>query len=279
MHLVNKIHAVVLAGGSAFGLDASSGVMKYLEEREVGFDTGDTRVPVVSSAILYDLGVGDMRVRPDSQMGYEACQNAASQPPAQGNAGAGTGATVGKIFGIHHAMESGIGHACLEAGRGVLVGAIVAVNAFGDVINPNTGEIMAGARSFQAGPTKMGIGPIFADTLKLMASQSGRTILKLASMQNTVIGVVVTNARLDTVYCNKVAQMSHNGLAKTIQPAHTMMDGDTLFCLATQDRKADVNLVGALAVEAVSQAVMNAVLFAEKVGNLESITSIRQSMS
>ncbi len=278
MHMVNRIHGVVLAGGSAFGLDAACGVMKYLEERQVGFDTGDAKVPIVTSAILYDLGIGDASVRLDSRMGYEACQNATSQPPAQGNAGAGTGATIGKILGIKHAMKSGIGHACLDAGGGVLVGAIVAVNAFGDVINPKSGEIIAGARTFKLGPTRVGCGPIFADTLGLMKVHTGQTILNMTSMQNTVIGVVITNARLDTIGCNKVAQMAHNGLAKTIQPAHTMMDGDTLFCLATQGKKADINLIGALASEAVAMAILNAVFSAEKVGFLESATSIREVM-
>ncbi len=274
MHLVNRIHAVILSGGSAFGLDAASGVMKYLEEKDIGYKAGEVKVPIVASAILFDLGIGDKLIRPDSQMGYDACKNASKQPPEQGNFGAGTGATVGKIFGMQHAMKAGIGHACIDAGNGVLVGAIVAVNAFGDVINPSNGNIVAGARCFQAGPAKMGCGPVFADTLKTMNSRIGRVILGMVSIQNTVIGIVVTNAKLDNVSCNKVAQMAHNGIAKTIQPAHTMLDGDTMFCMATQKKKADINIIGALSVEAVSQAILNAIRYAEKIGGLESYSSL-----
>src|SRR4030043_1315573 len=151
MHLVSKVHGIVLAGGSAFGLEAATGVMRYLEERDVGFDTRIVKVPIVPAAILFDLGIGKADVRPDAAMGYLACQNASSEPPAEGNVGAGTGATVGKILGLGQCMKSGVGTASVEIGAGVIVAAIVAVNAFGDIIDPTNGQIIAVARSKNVG--------------------------------------------------------------------------------------------------------------------------------
>ena len=259
MHLVNEVHAVVLAGGSAFGLDAASGVVRYLEERGVGFDVRVVRVPIVPAAILFDLGIGRSDVRPDAEMGYQACLNASAAPPAEGNVGAGTGATVGKILGLAGAMKSGIGTASLEIGSGVKVGAIAAVNVFGDVIDPETGQIIAGARVVQKGPVKIGKGPYFADTLSVMESLIGRTVLGFISRENTAIGIVATNAKLNKEQINKVAQMAQDGLARTVCPAHTMLDGDTIFALATGEKKADVNIVGAFAAEVFAQAVLRAV--------------------
>ena len=259
MHLVNEVHAVVLAGGSAFGLDAASGVVRYLEERGVGFDVRVARVPIVPAAILFDLGIGRSDVRPDAEMGYQACLNASADPPAEGNIGAGTGATVGKILGLAGAMKSGIGTASLEIGSGVKVGAIAAVNVFGDVIDPETGQIIAGARVVQKGPVKIGKGPYFADTLSVMESLIGRTVLGFISRENTAIGIVATNAKLNKEQINKVAQMAQDGLARTVCPAHTMLDGDTIFALATGEKKADVNIVGAFAAEVFAQAVLRAV--------------------
>ena len=259
MHLVNEVHAVVLAGGSAFGLDAASGVVRYLEERGVGFDVRVARVPIVPAAILFDLGIGRSDVRPDAEMGYQACLNASADPPAEGNVGAGTGATVGKILGLAGAMKSGIGTASLEIGSGVKVGAIAAVNVFGDVIDPETGQIIAGARVVQKGPVKIGKGPYFADTLSVMESLIGRTVLGFISRENTAIGIVATNAKLNKEQINKVAQMAQDGLARTVCPAHTMLDGDTIFALATGEKKADVNIVGAFAAEVFAQAVLRAV--------------------
>jgi len=268
MHMVEKIHAVLLAGGSAFGLDAASGVMKYLEENKIGFNAGVLRVPIVPAAILFDLGIGDATIRPDSAMGYRASQNASSEPPAEGNVGAGTGCSIGKILGQSQAMKSGLGTASLEIGAGVTVGAIVAVNAFGDVIDPENQKIIAGARSTQVGPLKLGSDGYFADTLEVMKSLAGRTIMGFASRANTVIGVVATNAKLDKNEANKMAQMAHDGLARTIRPAHTMFDGDTIFALATGKKSADVNIVGAYAAEVFAAAILRAVQFSEDAGGL-----------
>jgi L-aminopeptidase/D-esterase-like protein len=271
MHLVHKVHGVVLAGGSAFGLDAATGVMRYLEEKGVGFDTRIAKVPIVPSAILFDLGIGKSDVRPDAAMGYLACQNASSNPPAEGNIGAGTGATVGKIFGPSLCMKSGIGTASLEIGAGVLVGAIAAVNAFGDVIDPSNGQIVAGARSKHVGPLHIGTPGYFADTLQVMQTLIGRTALGFGSRGNTVIGVVATNAKLNKEEANKVAQMAHDGLARTIRPAHTMVDGDTIFALATGEHTADVNIVGAYAAEVFAQAILRAVHSAKPVAGIPAI--------
>lgn len=268
MHLVEKIQAVVLAGGSAFGLDAASGVMRYLEERKAGFDAGVARVPIVASAILFDLAVGDSRVRPDAGMGYQSCLNASVTPPANGNVGAGTGATVGKILGIGQAMKSGIGTASLVVGGGVVVGAIVAVNAFGDVLDPATNQILAGARPLKKGPLDIGGSGKFANTLDVMKTLAGRIILDFAGRQNTVIGVVATNAKLNGVETNKIAQMAQDGLARTIRPAHTMFDGDTIFAMATGEHRADVNIVGAFAAEVFASAIIQAVLAARPAAGL-----------
>lgn len=274
MHLVNQVHAVVLAGGSAFGLDAATGAVRYLEERGVGFDVRVARVPIVPAAILFDLGIGSSDVRPDADMGYQACLNASDDPPTEGNIGAGTGATVGKILGIGGAMKSGIGTASLEIGSGILVGAIAAVNVFGDVIDPDTGQIIAGARVVQKGPVKIGKGPYFADTMSVMESLVGRTVLGFMSRENTAIGVVATNAKLNKEQINKVAQMAQDGLARTVCPAHTMLDGDTIFALATGEKKADVNIVGAFAAKAFAQAVLRGVRTAEPAAGLPSASEV-----
>ncbi len=272
MHLVSKVHGITLAGGSAFGLDAATGVMRYLEEKGVGFDTHIVKVPIVPAAILFDLGIGKSDVRPDAAMGYLACQNASSEPPAEGNVGAGTGATVGKILGLGQCMKSGIGTASLEIGAGVIVGAIVAVNAFGDVLDPSTGQIIAGARSKDVGPLHIGAPGYFADTLQVMQTLIGRTVLGFGSRGNTVIGVVATNAKLDKEAANKVAQMAHDGLARTIRPAHTMVDGDTIFALATGEHAADVNIVGAFAAEVFAQAILRAVRAAKPIAGIPAIS-------
>ncbi len=268
MHLVEKVHAVMLAGGSAFGLDAASGVMQHLEEQGIGFNAGVARVPIVPAAILFDLGIGDPAVRPDAAMGYRATHNASEAPAAEGNVGAGAGCTIGKILGFNQAMKSGLGTASIEIGGGVIVGAIVAVNAFGDVVDPQTGQILAGARSTKVGPVRLGAEGYFADTLEVMKTLVGRTALGFASRANTVIGVVATNAKLDKNETNKVAQMAHNGLARTIRPAHTMFDGDTIFALATGKKNADVSMVGAFAAEVMALAIVRAVRAAQPAGGL-----------
>jgi L-aminopeptidase/D-esterase-like protein len=248
VNLIEKVHAIVLSGGSAFGLDAASGVMQYLEERGIGFDVGVTKVPIVTQAVLFDLAVGDFRARPDKEMGYKACINANNRGCPEGNVGAGTGATVGKFLGLEYAMKGGLGSCCYRVGD-LMVGAIVAVNCLGDVVDPKIGKIIAGALN----KNKNG----FANTEEMMAAHYEKS--KNAFTGNTTIGVVATNAALTKSEANKVASMAHNGYARTIRPAHTMFDGDTIFTMATGKTKADVNVVGLLAAKAVEQAVVNGV--------------------
>jgi L-aminopeptidase/D-esterase-like protein len=268
INLVEKVHAIVLAGGSAFGLDAASGMMRYLEEEKIGFNTGVAKVPIVPSAILYDLNLGRADVRPDSAMGYRAAASASSDPPAEGNAGVGMGASVGKMFGLGLGMKAGVGTASMNIGGGVIVGALVAVNAWGDVIDPKTNQIIAGLRSGKVGPLRVGKKDDFADTLSMMKSTIGRNILGLTSRANTVIGVVATNAKLTKAQATKVAQMAQDGIARTIRPAHTMLDGDVIFALSAGARKAEISLVGAFAAEVMAEAILRAVRMAKPVGEL-----------
>ena len=268
INLVEKVHAVVLAGGSAFGLDAAGGVMKYLEEQKIGFDVGVARIPIVPAAILFDLALGRADVRPTPEMGYRAAAAANAEVVAEGNVGAGTGASVGKIFGNAGAMKSGLGTASIDIGGGIIVGALVAVNAYGDVVDPKTGEIVAGARSTKLGPLTLGSPGYFADTLATMKTFAGRMIEGFAMRSNTVIGVVATNAKLTKPEANKMAQMAQDGLARAIRPAHTMLDGDTIFALATGQKNADVSLVGAFAAEAFAEACVRAVKAAKGAGGL-----------
>jgi L-aminopeptidase/D-esterase-like protein len=265
MHLVNQVHAIVLAGGSAFGLDAASGVVRYLEERGVGFDTRVARIPIVPAAILFDLGFGRADVRPDSQMGYQACQNASTEAVEEGNVGAGAGATVGKILGMEQAMKAGIGSASEIIGDHLIVAALAVVNALGDVINPENGKIIAGARAPRSEGLTLDEPGYFANTIQVMKSMQPSYEAKFSSYPNTVIGVVATNAQLNKEQVNKVAQMAQDGLARTIRPAHTMQDGDTIFALATGEVATDVNLVGACAAELFSQAILRAVYQARSV--------------
>jgi L-aminopeptidase/D-esterase-like protein len=268
LHLVENVHGVLLSGGSAFGLEAAGGVMRYLEERQVGFNAGAARVPIVPAAIIFDLGLGRADVRPDAEMGYQACLNASAEPPLEGNVGAGTGATIGKILGMGQAMKSGIGSSSLHLGRGVVVGAIAVVNAFGDIIDPANGTIVAGARSLSRGPLRIGEPGYFADTMAVMRTLVGRTILAFAMREHTVIAVVASNARLNKEQTNKVAQMAQDGIARAVRPAHTMFDGDTVFALSTGKVKADVNIVGAFGAEVLAQAILRAVHSARSVGEL-----------
>ncbi|HEY5729954.1 MAG TPA: P1 family peptidase [Anaerolineales bacterium] len=268
VNLVEKVHAIVLSGGSAFGLDAASGVMKYLEEKKIGFNTGAAKVPIVPSAILYDLNIGRADVRPDSTMGYSAASSASADAPNEGNVGVGTGASVGKMFGANLATKSGVGTASAEIGGGVIVGALVAVNAWGDVINPYTNEIIAGLRSGNVGPLRVGGKGYFADTLAMMKKPLGRGLLGVASRANTVIGVVATNAKLTKAQATKVAQMAQDGIARTMLPAHTMLDGDVIFALSSGTRKADVTTVGAFAAEVMVDAILRGVKKAKAAGGL-----------
>ena len=268
MHLVEKAHAVLLTGGSAFGLAAASGVVQYLEEKRIGFNTGVARVPIVPAAVVFDLGLGSSRARPDAAMGYAACQAATTQAPGEGNAGAGMGASVGKLLGMGGAVKSGIGTASFDVGGGVIVGALMVVNALGDVIHPGSGEILAGARPQRRGPFAIGGEGPYADTLRLMRGFVGRASMRLMAAANTVIGVVATNARLTKEQANLVAEMAQDGVARCVRPAHTLYDGDTLFCLSTGGKRRDASFIGAYAAEAVAEAIQRAVLAAEPAGGL-----------
>jgi L-aminopeptidase/D-esterase-like protein len=274
MHAVEKVNAVMLAGGSAYGLDAASGAMQYLEEHKLGFNTGVALVPIVPSAILFDLAIGDAHTRPDKEMGYQACLNASAAKPAEGNHGAGTGATVGKIMGMGQAMKAGIGTSSMEIIPGVVIGALVAVNAFGDVVDFRTNKTTAGVRSLSKGPLKIGKEGIFANTLEMMRSLLGRTALSIASRQNTVIGVIATNAKLTKDEANKFADSASNGIALAVRPAFTMLDGDTVFSLATGKKSVDINLLCAFAPYVFADAILNAILQAEPAGGLPSAKSI-----
>jgi L-aminopeptidase/D-esterase-like protein len=269
INTVREVHAVVLSGGSAFGLDTASGVVRYLEERNIGFDVRVVRVPIVPAAILFDLGVGDPKIRPDAEAGYKAAKAATTNAPAEGNVGAGAGATVGKLFGMKRAMKGGIGTASIKLDDGkssLIVGAIVAVNAVGDVIDPNTGRVIAGART-QDGKAIMG---------SMNAILRGEPLPPSLGGQATTIGVVATDAKLDKMQATKAAQMAHDGLARTINPTHTASDGDTVFALATgrSSRPANVTLIGALAAEAMAQAVARAVRAAKGIENLPSASDM-----
>lgn len=275
VNLVQKVHAIVLAGGSAYGLDAAGGVMRYLEEQKIGFDTGAAKVPIVPTAILYDLNLGRADIRPDAALGYRAAASASSAAPAEGNVGVGTGASVGKMFGSSLAMKSGVGTASMDVGGGVVVGALVAVNAWGDVIDPQTNRILAGLRTGKVGPLRVGKKDYFADTLAMLKSPLGRRVLDLAARANTVIGVVATNARLTKAQATKVAQMAQDGVARTVRPAHTMLDGDTIFALSTGAKKMDVSAVGAFAAETMAEAIGRAVKMATAAGSLPGLLEKR----
>ncbi len=250
LNAVEQVHAVLLAGGSAFGLDAAGGVMRWLEERGIGVQVGPARVPIVPAAILFDLWVGDARIRPDAASGHAACATASRDTPAQGNVGAGAGASVGKLFGIERAMKGGIGSASVTVG-GVTVGALVAVNALGDVIDPATGQPIAGARTMDG----RGLQGTMASLLR------GELPVPFQPGSATTIGVIATDAQLTKAQANKIAQMAHDGLARSINPVHTMGDGDALFALGTgaAGRTASTTLLGALAAEVTARAVVNAV--------------------
>jgi len=244
MHLVGEVHAILLTGGSAFGLDAAGGVVRYLEGQHIGYDVGVARVPIVPAAALFDLGFGSASIRPDAAAGYRACEQATAEPVIQGTVGAGTGATVGKMFGPAFAMKGGLGSASTQLADGTLVGAIVAVNAFGDVVDSKTQQVLAGTRN-----------PL----------ESGSLFSATNPFSNTTIAVVATNAALSKEAVNKVAQMAHNGLAQVIRPAHTMFDGDTIFALAsrstaqTQLDPLQASMIGAAAANTLARAIIKAI--------------------
>lgn len=266
---VQEVNAVFLAGGSAFGLDVGTGVMRWLEERGVGFEAwGGNVVPIVAGAILFDLQLGDPSIRPGSDCGYAAAEAATAGPVAQGSVGAGAGATVGNLAGFDRAMKGGIGTASVTLPDGVTVGAIIAVNAVGDVIDPATGEVVAGARTTD--------GSGFSDARTLIRSRDGITG---GAGQNTAVGVVATNATLTKPQATKLAEMAQDGLARAVYPAHTPWDGDTIFALATGQLEGDANLtvLGAVASDVVAEAVLNAVRSATGLEGIPSVSDLAGS--
>ena len=252
VNLVDKVHAICLSGGSAFGLDAASGIMQFLEEEDIGLDVGVAKVPIVPAAVLFDLPFGNPKVRPDKQMGYEAVKAAKTEKFRTGNYGAGCGATAGKLAGLSFCMKGGLGSASLSLENGVVIGAIVAVNPAGDVREPSTGEILAG-------PFKNGI---ILDSIKLLEQNYRPTI---PAGTNTTIGVVAVNADLTKAEATKVAQMAQDGYARTIFPSHTMFDGDTIFAVATGGEKVPVDVIGGLAAKVMERAIINAIRSAESI--------------
>jgi L-aminopeptidase/D-esterase-like protein len=268
VNLVQEVHGVVLSGGSLFGLDAVSGAVRWLEERGTGLDAWGATIPIVTGAILFDLGIGDSSIRPGAECGYAAAEAAASGAVARGSVGAGTGATVGKLAGLDRAMKGGIGTASIELPGGVIVGAIIAVNAVGDVIDPTTGLVVAGIRNED--------GSGFTDARKLIRTRTG---LVGGSGENTTIGVVATNATLTKAQVTKLAQMAHDGLARAIYPAHTPWDGDTIFTLATGEVEGDADLIvlGAIAAEVVAEAILDAVRSATGLEGLPSVSELSGS--
>ena len=248
VNLVEKIHAIILSGGSAFGLDAASGVMQYLEERDVGFDVQVTKVPIVCGAVLFDLAVGNHGIRPDKEMGYQASRNATNLACAEGCVGAGTGATVGKISGTERAMKSGLGSYAIQVDE-LKIGAIVAVNCLGDVIDPETGERLAGLLNDDL--TQL------ADTEEIMIQSYAEKKNLFAG--NTTIGIIATNAILTKSQATKLASMAQNGYARTMRPAHSMVDGDTIFTMATGHIEADLSVLGLLSARVMERAIIFAV--------------------
>jgi len=266
VNTVQQVHAIVLSGGSAFGLETATGVVRWLEEKGIGFAVGVGKVPIVPAAILFDLAVGDWTIRPDAKAGYEAARTAAAGPVAEGSVGAGAGAAVGKMFGMAAAMKGGIGTASVRRPDGAVVAALVAVSAYGDVVEPGTGRVLAGVR---APDGKSPRGTVDA----LLAGEApGRPL----GGQNTSIGVVATNVALTKAEATKVAQMAHDGLARTIRPVHTPWDGDTLFALSTGALKVDQPslIAGVLAAEAVARAVVRAVTLAKGLPGLPSASDL-----
>jgi L-aminopeptidase/D-esterase-like protein len=260
-NLVERIHAVLLSGGSAFGLDAAAGVMRYLEEQGVGFPTPGGQVPIVVGAVLYDLSIGRSDVRPDAAAGYAACRAAKSGRISQGNVGAGCGATVGKALGMERAVKGGIGTASERAADGAVVGALVAVNCFGEVVDPDSGRILAGPRDEKGG---------FLSTLDILRR---RPPSLSGGFTNSTIGVVATNARLNRDQAYRLAVMAHDGLSRTIRPAHTPLDGDAFFSLATGATEAPADLIslGSFAARAVERAIVRAVTEARGLAGVPSL--------
>jgi L-aminopeptidase/D-esterase-like protein len=258
-NFVQQVHAVMLAGGSAWGLAAAEGAMRWLEERDIGLDVRFGTLPIVPAAVLFDLPVGDPRIRPDAAAGYAACEAASTAAPAEGNVGAGSGALVGKLFGVHRAMKGGIGTASITV-KGVTVGALIACNALGDVLDPDTAQVVAGARTED--------GRALLDTRRALLR--GELPMPLLAGTNTTLGVVATDAVLTKVQASRLASVAHDGLARAINPVHTMSDGDTLFALATgrvplEGDAPGMTVLGTMAAEVVARATLRAVRAARTV--------------
>ncbi len=266
-HLAERVHAILLTGGSAFGLDAAAGVMKFLETKNVGFDAGGIRVPIVPAAVVFDLGVGSPKARPDPGMALGACRNAKSNV-AEGSIGAGTGATVGKLFGIGQATKGGVGFWSMSLSGGAVVQALAVVNAFGDVVDPGKGEVIAGTRA-------EGQSPVFVRTAEQMFRGASRGTF---GGGNTTLVVVMTDAALSKIQATKVAQMAQDGLARTINPVHTQFDGDLVFALSLGRKKADLNTLGTAAAEVTAKAIVRGVSAARGLGGVPSCRELtRQS--
>jgi L-aminopeptidase/D-esterase-like protein len=265
-NLVEKVQAVVLSGGSAFGLDAASGVVRYLEERGFGHETMVARVPIVTAAILFDLNVGSSKIRPGAEEGYKACVEATDKKVAEGCVGAGTGATVGKILGIERATKSGVGTASCKIGDDIIVAALVVVNAIGDIIDHKTGKIVAGPRNEQNNG--------FMSTVELLTAGAS-TYKRNPLVSNTTLGVVATNASLTKEQVNKLAQMAQDGIARSINPCHTMFDGDAVFALSMGDNAGDITALGTAAAETVANAIVRAAHQAETLGGIPAIKDMK----
>lgn len=260
---VQKVHAVVLSGGSAFGLESTCGVSKYLEEKNIGFEVGVCKVPIVTGAVLFDLGVGDYKVRPDKEMGYKACLNASETELKQGNYGAGCGATVGKIKGLNYVTKGGLGSCSIKLDNGIVVSALIAVNAFGDIYED--GKVIAGVLNDDK--TKL------LNTYEIMKSGFVKGGFKI---DNTTIGIVATNAKLTKAQCKKISQMAHDGYAKSIFPIHTPHDGDAIFTMSTGKIQvdSDITLLGSLAAEVVEKSIINAIKNAKNIKNIISYNEL-----
>ena len=261
INMIQKVHAVVLSGGSAFGLESTCGVSQYLEEKNIGFDVGVAKVPIVVGAVLFDLAVGNPKCRPNKKMGYKACEVASDTVLKQGNFGAGCGATVGKIKGPEYAMKGGIGSYSIKLENGLVVSALIAVNAFGDVYED--GNVIAGVLD----DTKTRV----LNSYELMKQGINKGVF---SIDNTTIGIVATNAKLDKAGCKKISQMAHDGYAKAIFPIHTPHDGDTIFTMATGEIETDITLLGSIAAEVVEKSIINAIKNASDVKNILSYKNI-----
>ncbi len=249
LHLVPVINALLLTGGSAFGLDAAGGVQRYLEEKDIGFSTQAAKVPIVPAAVIYDLAVGSSSIRPDKQMGYEACRSATSAKVEEGLVGSAKGARVGKILGYNYCMKGGLGSTSLRLKNGVIIGSLVVVNPLGDVMDYKTNKIIAGARHPQDSSR-------FLMTEKYMLANPHWNV---SPYENTTLGIVATNAKLSRVECMKVAQMSQNGIGRVIRPAHTIYDGDIVFAFSLGQKTADINLIGSIGAELIAEAIFRGV--------------------